>query len=158
VEEEEAVMSESVAWMLVVSLVSSFTGVGLLFMLLINGKYRRTFYSTQTSTEWVCSYFSKEGATDCSKMGIYTLRRAKWKHIREEVKEWTLANWERIEAESPEWFNTALVDQVEDEMIPAASLRKLKMSSGGSRRRSSLGQRLLGDAASMRDSGSEYTQ
>jgi hypothetical protein len=156
--EEEAVMSELVAWMLVATLVGSFVGVALLFLLLINGRYRRTFYSTETSKQWACSYFTKEGATDASKMKIYTLRRAKWKHIREEVKEWTIANWERIEAESPEWFNTALVDQVEDEMIPAASLRKLKMSSGGSRRRSSLGQRLLGDAASMRDSGSEYTQ
>jgi hypothetical protein len=158
VEEEEAVMNESAAWMLVASLIGSVAGAALLFLLLIDSKYRRTFYSTETSKDWVCSYFTKEGASDANKMSIHKRRRAKWKHIREEVKEWTLANWERIEAENHEWFNAALVDQVDDDMIPAAALRKMKMSSGGSRRRSSLGQRLLGDAASMRDSGSEYTQ
>jgi hypothetical protein len=51
VEEKEAVMSESVAWKLVASLVGAFVGVALTFLLLINGKYRRTFYSTETSKE-----------------------------------------------------------------------------------------------------------
>ena len=140
-------MSESVALMLVASLVGSVVGVALLFLLLINSKYRRTFYSTETSKEWVCSYFTKEGATDASKMNIHLCRRAKWKHIREEVTEWTLANWERIEAENHEWFNAALLDQVDDDMIPAAALRKMKMSGGGSRRRSSMSQRLMGEGS-----------
>jgi hypothetical protein len=147
VDEEEAVMSESVAWMLVTSLVGAFVGVALLFLLLINSKYRRTFYSTQTSKEWVCSYFTKDGASDESKMKIHLCRRAMWKHIREEVKEWTLANWERIEAESPEWFTPALKDQIDDDMIPAAVLRKIKMAGGGSRRRSSMSQRLMGEGS-----------
>jgi hypothetical protein len=154
VDGEKAVTSESLAWMLVASLVGAFVGVALLFLLVINGKYRRTFYSTETSKEWVCSYFTKEGATDASKVQIHACRRAKWKHIREEVKEWTLANWERIESENHEWFNAALVDQVDDDMIPAAVLRKMKMSSGGSRRRSSLSQRLMGEG-SMREAEGE---
>ena len=140
-------MSESEAWMLVASLVGSVVGVALLFLLLINSKYRRTFYSTETSKEWLCSDFTKEGASDANKMSIHKRRRAKWKHIREEVKEWTLANWERIEAESPEWFNAALIAQVDDDMIPAATLRKMKMSGGGSRRRSSMSQRLMGEGS-----------
>ena len=143
-------MSESVAWMLVASLVGAFVGFAFLFLLTINGKYRRTFYSTETSKEWACSYFTKEGASDSSKMEIHKHRRAQWNHIREEVKEWTLANWERIEAESPEWFNAALIAQVNDDMIPAATLRKMKMSGGGSRRRSSLSQRLTAEG-SMRE-------
>ena len=143
-------MSESVAWMLVASLVGSFVGVAILTMLLINSKYRRTFFSTETSKEWLCSGFTKEGATDSSKMFIHARRRAKWKHIREEVKEWTLANWERIESESPDFFTPALRDQVDDDMIPAAVLRKMKMSGGGSRRRSSMSQRLMGEG-SMRE-------
>jgi hypothetical protein len=148
---EEAVMSESLAWMLVASLVGSFVGVALLFLLLINSKYRRTFYSTQTSKEWVCRKFTKEGATDATKMQIHACRRAKWKHIREEVKEWTLANWERIEGENEDWFTPALKDQVDDDMIPSAVLRKMKVSSGGSRRRSSLSQRLMSQASSREE-------
>ena len=147
VDDKEVVMRESVAWMLVASLVGAFVGFAFLFLLLINSKYRRTFYSTQTSKEWVCRKFTREGATDANRMQIHTLRRAKWKHIREEVKEWTLANWERIEAESPEWFNAALIAQVDDDMIPAATLRKMKMSGGGSRRRSSMSQRLMGEGS-----------
>jgi hypothetical protein len=147
VEEEEAVMSKSVAWMLVASLVSAFVGVALLFLLLINSKYWRTFYSTESSKEWLCRDFTQEGARDASKMSIHKRRRAKWNHIREEVKEWTLANWERIEAESPEWFTPALKDQIDDDMIPAAVLRKMKMSGGGSRRRSSMSQRLMGEGS-----------
>jgi hypothetical protein len=153
VEEEDAVMSESVAWMLVGSLTGSFAGVALLFLLTINSKYRRTFYSTETSKEWVCTYFTKEGASDRSKMKIHTLRRAKWKHIREEVKEWTLANWERIEGENQDWFTPALVAQVDDDMIPAAALRKMKMSGGGSRRRSSMSQRLMGEGSTREAEG-----
>ena len=140
-------MSASVAWMLVASFVGAFVGVTLLFLLLINSKYRRTFYSTETSKEWLCSVFTKEGASDANKMSIHKRRRAKWKHIREEVKEWTLANWERIEAESPEWFTPALKDQIDDDMIPAAVLRKIKMAGGGSRRRSSMSQRLMGEGS-----------
>ena len=140
-------MSESVAWMLVASFVGAFVGVALLFLLLINSKYRRTFFSTETSKEWVCNYFTQENASDESRMLIHKSRRAKWKHIREEVKEWTLANWERIEGENNEWFNAALVDQVDDDMIPAAALRKMKMSGGGSRRRSSMSQRLMGEGS-----------
>ena len=146
-------MSESVAWMLVASLVGAFVGVALLFLLTINGRYRRTFYSTQTSKEWVCSKFTKEGASDASKMSIHQLRRAKWKHIREEVKEWTLANWERIDGENEDWFTPALKAQVDDDMIPAAVLRKMKMSGGGSRRRSSMSQRLMGEGSAREAEG-----
>ena len=146
-------MSASVAWMLVASFVGAFVGVALLFLLTINSKYRRTFFSTQTSKEWVCSYFTKEGASDESKMQIHAFRRAKWKHIREEVKEWTLANLERIDGENNEWFNAALVDQVDDDMIPAAVLRKMKMSGGGSRRRSSMSKRLMGEGSAREAEG-----
>jgi hypothetical protein len=140
-------MSDSVAWMLITSLVGSFVAVSFIFLLLIKPDYRHTFYSTQTSKEWVCSYFTKEGASDESRMYIHWFRHSKWKHIREEVKEWTQANWERIEAENPEWFRAALREHIDDDMIPPASLRKMKMSGGGSRRRSSMSQRLMGEGS-----------
>jgi hypothetical protein len=100
----------------------------------------------------VCSYFTKEGATDSSKMEIHKKRRRLWKHLRPEVKEWTLANWARFEREQPDWLTPGLIGHVDDDMIPPEALRRLKMAGGGSRRRSSLGD-VLGGGASVRNGG-----
>jgi hypothetical protein len=51
---------------------------------------------------------------------------------------YTLENWEHWEEEKPEFFNDNFRGSVEDDMIPAASLRALNIG-GNSRRRSSLG-------------------
>ena len=110
----------------------------------MNSSHRHTFYSTQTCKAWVCSFFTKEGASDASKMDIFTFRRRLWKHLRPEVKEWTLANWARFEREDPDWFSPALIAQVEDDMIPPGSLASLNREGGGKRRRSSMSERLLG--------------
>ena len=50
---------------------------------------------------------------------------------------WIMENWERWEEEKPEWFCDAWKAKVDDDMIPADSLRKMK--TGQERRRSSLG-------------------
>jgi hypothetical protein len=62
--------------------------------------------------------------------------------IRDDVKDWTMENWERWEAEKPSFFNDAFRAAVDDDMIPAESLRGMK-GEGVRRRRSSLGD-LLG--------------
>ena len=116
----------------------------------MNSSHRRTFYSTQTCKAWVCSYFTKEGATDSSKMSIHTTRRRLWTHLRPEVKEWTLANWARFEREQPDWLTPGLISQVDDDMIPPGSLEGLRRAGGGKRRKSSVSERLLG-AASVKE-------
>jgi hypothetical protein len=115
----------------------------LLFLLLMNPALRHTFYSTQTSKAWVCSYFTKEGATDASKMQIHWYRRRLWKHLRPEVKEWTLANWARFETEQPDWFTAAKIAQVDADMIPPGSLEGLRRAGGGRKRKSSVSERVL---------------
>jgi hypothetical protein len=109
----------------------------------MNSSHRHTFYSTQTCKAWVCSFFTKEGATDASKMEIHTTRRRLWTHLRPEVKEWTLANWARFEREQPDWFSPGLIGQVDDDMIPPGSLEGLRRA-GGKRRKSSVSERVLG--------------
>jgi hypothetical protein len=143
-------LNESTAWALVSSLCGAWVLVFLLFLLLLNSSHRHTFYSTQTSKAWVCSHFTKEGATDASKMEIHYFRRRLWKHLRPEVKEWTLANWARFEQEDPEWFSPALIANVDDDMIPPNSLARLRREGGGQRRRSSMSERLLGNSSSAR--------
>jgi hypothetical protein len=134
-------LDESSAWTLVSSLCGAWV---LVFLLLMNPAHRSSFYSTQTSKAWVCSFFTKEGATDASKFLIHTCRRRLWKHLRPEVKEWTLANWARFEREDPEWFTAGLIGQVDDDMIPPGSLANLNREGDGKRRRSSMSERLLG--------------
>jgi hypothetical protein len=92
----------------------------------------------------VCSYFTKEGATDASKMLIHTTRRRLWKHLRPEVKEWTLANWARFEREQPDWFDAAKIAQVDEDMIPPDSLEGLARAGGGGMRKSSVSERIFG--------------
>jgi hypothetical protein len=138
-------LDESSAWALVSSLCGAWVLVFFIFLLLVNPSHRHTFYSTQTSKAWVCSYFTKEGATDSSKMSIFTYRRRLWKHLRPEVKEWTLANWARFEREQPDWLTPGLISQVDDDMIPPGSLEGLARAGGG-RRKSSVSERVLGAA------------
>jgi hypothetical protein len=75
-----------------------------------------------------------------------------WLSIRGDVKAWTLENWERWEEEKPAFFNDAFKAQVDDDMIPPASLRKLN-GGGSARRRSSLGDILGGRVKVMPVSG-----
>ena len=136
-EVEDAVMDESVAW----TIVGGLSGLGIsffaCFLLLMKPAYRRTFFSTQSGHTWVKSFFV-DGTTDEKKMRTLLSNKKQWRSIRDDVKAWTLENWELWEEEQPEWFNDAWRASVEDDMIPAASLRALNIG-GNSRRRSSLG-------------------
>jgi hypothetical protein len=66
-----------------------------------------------------------------------------WLSIRPDVKAWTLENWERWEEEQPTWCTDAWKSSVDDDMVPPASLVRMK-GGGVQRRRSSLGDLLGG--------------
>jgi hypothetical protein len=140
-EVEDAVMDESVAW----TIVGGLSGLGVsffaCFLLLMKPAYRSTFFSTETGYAWVQSYFVA-GQTDEVKKRIFEHNKKQWMSIRDDVKAWTMENWERWEEEKPDWFNDNFVASLDDDMIPAASLRK--MNGGSRRRRSSLGDLLGG--------------
>jgi hypothetical protein len=116
-----SMLDESTSWAVAGCLCATWILVFSILLLLMKPAYRRTFYSTETIGQWVCSFFTKEGATDETKMDIHKFKPVMWKHLRGEVKEWTLANWERIKAEDPEWFNAVLIAKVDEDMIPAAA-------------------------------------
>jgi hypothetical protein len=48
-----------------------------------------------------------------------------WSRIKEDVKAWTMANWESWDREKPEWFTKKFVSRVPDEFIPRSFLTKL---------------------------------
>ena len=135
-EGEKAVMDESVAWTIVGGLIGLGVFFFACFLLLMKPAYRSTFFSTQTGYAWVQSYFIS-GQTDEVKQRIFEHNKKQWASIRDDVKEYTLDNWERWEDEKPAWFNGAFKASVDEDMIPAGSRE-------GGRRRSSLGDILFG--------------
>lgn len=137
--EDDPVLEKQTAWIIVGGLSASWAIFFALFLGVMKKKYWGTFFSTKTGHEWVKDHFL-QGASDERKMEIHRLNRSLWREIRDEVKEWTLLEWERMEEEGAEWFNDALKGSVDDDMIPPESLRKMK--GGGERRRSSLGDDL----------------
>ena len=134
----DVVIDESVAWTIVVSLCFAWMCVFGAFLLLMKREFVMTFFSTQTAVGWVHASFVN-GDSDEQKTRVLRKNRRMWLSIRDDVKAWTLENWERWEEEKPEWFNDAFKASVDDGMIPADALVQMKMQGGGSRRRSSLG-------------------
>jgi hypothetical protein len=137
-EVEDAVMDESVAW----TIVGGLSGLGIsffaCFLLLMKPGYKGSFISTQTGHAWILKRFA-DGETDELKSWVLTTNRKLWLPIRDDVKAWTLENWERWEEEKPEWFDDNFRAVVNDDWIPVDSLRRLDGGGGIRRRRSSLG-------------------
>ena len=73
-------------------------------------------------------------------MKVFADHEDLWSDIRGEVKEYTLKNWGRWEAERPTWFDENFKALVPDEFIPKAALDELNTQHGGKRRRSSAGK------------------
>ena len=139
----DAVMDESVAWTIVSSLSGAWLSFFVVFLLLMKRPFLGTFTSTRTGRAWVQSRFLANDA-DFARLRIFGANKKQWLSIRDDVKQYTLENWERWEEEKPAFFNDAFKAQVDDDMIPPASLRKLH--GGSQRRRSSLGDLLGGGA------------
>jgi hypothetical protein len=140
-DEKGAVMDESVAWTIVGGLSGLFVSFQTCFLLLMKRKFVSTFFSPQTGHAWVKSFFL-DYEEDRIKMFLHGQNRKQWASIRDDVKQFTMENWERWEEEKPAWFNDNFKASLDDAMIPAASLRKLNGADG--RRRSSLGDLLGG--------------
>jgi hypothetical protein len=137
--EDEVLLDEAVAWKAVGSLCAAWIAVFAVFLLIIERRFIWAFFSFETSREWVCAYFTKEGASDESKMYIHSCAPKKWASIRDDVRVWHHANWDRWEEEAADWFTPVLVARIDDEFIPVAALARMNRAAGGRRRRSSVG-------------------
>ncbi|GMI42982.1 hypothetical protein TeGR_g4188 [Tetraparma gracilis] len=135
-ENEEGVMMEGDAWMMVGGLSAGWICFFTAFLLIMKSGFRGTFFSLQTGHAWVKSFFV-DYEEDRIKMFVHGQNQKQWASIRDDVKEYTLDNWERWEEEKPPWFNGAFKASVDEDMIPAGSRE-------GGRRRSSLGDILFG--------------
>ena len=104
-EVEDAVMDESVVWMIVGGLSGLWVSFFACFLLLMKRKYVATFFSFQSGHAWVKEKFF-EGGTDELKAWTLACNKMQWMSIRGDVKEWTLENWERWEEEKPDWVSS----------------------------------------------------
>ena len=116
----------------------------ILFMLKIERKYVKTFFSTQTGKARAMRNFQEgSNASDYSKSLIFQCSKYQWMSIRPQVAQWLDQNWDEWEREKPEWFNALFIDSVDDDIMPARVLARLKQEAdGGIRRRSSLMERM----------------
>jgi hypothetical protein len=106
---------------------------------MVKPEYRYLFYTTETCVQYVRAQFT--GAeSDEMKMLIFRRNQVKWAHYKDEVRDFTHANWARWKEEQPAWFDAEIIARVPDEYIPVAALAELNAAAhGGQRRRSSLG-------------------
>jgi hypothetical protein len=105
---------------------------------MVKPEYRYLFYTTETAVAYARSRW--EGEADEEKMIIFTYSEVKWAHYKNEVREFTHANWARWKEEQPTWFTEEVIQRVPDEFIPVGDLAALNAAAhGGQRRRSSLG-------------------
>jgi hypothetical protein len=133
---------EKVVWMIAIALGVVFVLSFTVFLFLIDRKYLQTFYSPETTHEWVQSYYL-EGTTDEVRYGeLVHYNPNCWKSIRSEVKADMLEKWEGWEANKPAWFDDMFMSNVDDEMVPPKFLRAMKVNGGGERRRSSMGEKI----------------
>jgi hypothetical protein len=106
---------------------------------MVKPEYRYLFYTTETSVQYSrADYVGAE--TDEVKMFVFTYNEVKWAHYKDEVREFTHANWARWKEEQPSWFTEEVIQRVPDEFIPVSALAELNAAAhGGQRRRSSVG-------------------
>jgi hypothetical protein len=106
---------------------------------MVKPEYRYLFYTTETCVQYARA--EHVGAkTDEVKMFIFAFNEVKWRSYKDEVRDFTHANWARWKEEQPAWFTEDVIARVPDEYIPIAALAELNAAAhGGQRRRSSLG-------------------
>ena len=106
---------------------------------MVKPEYRRLFYTAETGVQYIRAEFVR-AATDEEKMLVFRRHPVKWESFRDEVRDFTHANWARWKEEQPAWFTETVIQRVPDEFIPVASLAALNAAAhGGKRRKSSLG-------------------
>ena len=98
-----------------------------------NPKYYHTFFGTMTGIEYNIHLFRV--GDERMKMDVILSNSSYYAPIRDEVRTYMLANWDRWKVEKPDWFTEHWITTVPDEFIPRPE---------PNRRRSSVFRNLLG--------------
>jgi len=113
-----------------------------LFLFLIDSKYRQTFYSFKTGYDFNKAYFL-DNDEDEKKVIIFGCQQSHWIDIAPDVEIWSHSKWAEWKATKPEWFTDNFIASVPDRYIPKDAVVELNRVAGGQRRRSSVRNSLL---------------
>ncbi|GMH84158.1 hypothetical protein TrST_g12293 [Triparma strigata] len=94
-----------------------------LFLVIIPPKFRTTFLSAQTGSQYACANFFRT-TTDHGRVDIFTLHPSLSLPIKQEVKAWlneSLAAWI---AEKPSWFNDQVKTSIFDDYVDQPEMLK----------------------------------
>jgi hypothetical protein len=80
-------------------------------------KFRKSFWSSQTGWRRSESIFV-DNADNERRIRIFSENVLLWSGVKEDVKAWTMANWESWEMDKPAWFTPNLIAGIPDEFIP----------------------------------------
>jgi hypothetical protein len=122
-------------WRLVWVLLVVWSANFLILLAIMKPEYTRSFFSSETGAERVRALFldandveRETHIADATKAAIIMKPQVLWAPIRDDVKEWILANYSNWEMERPGWFTDAWKAALDDDMIPQLELRELVAS------------------------------
>ena len=99
-------------------------------------KYRSTFWSMETGTEWIQAYFLEGGGDDEIKSNVMTFNRDKWKAIEPQVRVWVTEGWAVWLRDKPEWFTENWRAKVPADWVPKEGKEEHKRAKDSVRRMS----------------------
>ena len=107
----------------------------LVFFSTIKKEYRKTFWSTSTSRDFIVSYFDSD--KDKVRGFVFISNPRYWKEIEDKVARWVSLNWERWMEEEPDWLDDSIKANIPIWMIPTkAGKEKIEKLQRGRRRSS----------------------
>ena len=111
------------------SVLSTLASVGALslcgFLLTVQGKYRRTFYSLETSTDYGRRHFMEHDGSDFHRFDVFHRNERHWASFRDEVKAWVMGNIAKWEEEKPEWLTPEWLAKVPPDWLTPTLLAKV---------------------------------
>jgi hypothetical protein len=94
------------------------------FFFCIERRYWKTFLSTRKGHELTCEKFRNAKDDETKAEFALTFSNKHTKNIREEIRGWVEANWEKWLEERPVWFDEEMKGLVPVEFIPTANARR----------------------------------
>jgi hypothetical protein len=83
---------------------------------IIPSKYRSTFYSLKTGSQFCCELFQNT-SEDSAKIKVFTKYKGHWEPIESEVRVWLNERLPTWIDESPEWFDDQVKSMIPDELV-----------------------------------------
>jgi hypothetical protein len=134
--EGESKISASELWRMLFALLGLFLASVLVFVVLMDRRYLKTFVTTATGPQSTVDKF-KSSTTDEQRLNTFKYHDVYYAAIEEELKALLAENWDDWMLVRPEWLTEGVVACIPDKFLPEKEVERLNILGGGKRRRSS---------------------